>query len=111
MFEFPDQSSTPDFENHDHGSFLTLPLRQKYVKLNFKYPVDLSSVKIEGDDLLSAEVWTLAINHKLGFDDQKPVKWTGRNNRRDVTSLLISAKTIDGKQAALTIAIEGEVNM
>ena len=107
-FEYPDQSSEADFDNHVHGNFLTLPLRQKYVKLNFKYPVDLSSVKIEGEALLSAQVWTLGINHKLGFDDQKPVKWTGRS-RRDVTSLLISAKTIDGKQATLTITIEGEV--
>ena len=118
VIEYPNQASAPDFENHVHGNFLTLPLRQKYVKLNFKYPVRLASVKIEGDDLLSAQVWTLAINHRLGFDDQKPVslgkrrgaqcEWTDKS-KRDVTSLLISAKTVDGKQASLTITIEGEV--
>ena len=117
--EYPDQSSTPDFKNFAHGNFLTLPLGEKYVKLNFKYPVRLSSVKIEGEDLLSAEVYTLAINEALGFDDQKPVSLGKRSgggtlvwidgSERDVTSLLISAKTVDGKQASLTVTVEGEV--
>jgi len=116
--EYPDQSSVADFENHEHGNFLALPLNKKYVKLNFKYPVKLSSVKIEGENLLSAEARTLAINHKLGFDDQKPVSLGKRKgfscvwedeSGRDVTSLLVSAKTADGKQAALTVIIEGEV--
>jgi len=110
---YPDQ-----FSDRVPGYFLTLPLRQKYVKLNFKYPVRLSSIQIEGEDLLSAEIHTLAINHRLGFDDQKPVslgkrrgaqcEWTDKS-KRDVTSLLVSAKTVDGKQASLTITTEGEV--
>jgi len=114
--EYPDQSSMSDFENHEHGNFLTLPLSKKHVKLNFKYPVKLSSITIEGEDLLSAEVYTLALNHKLGFDDQKPVRlgkkrgtqceWADGSGR-DVTSLLISAKTKDGKQAPLTVTIRG----
>ena len=98
--EYPEQSS--------HDSFLTWPLREKHVKLNFKYPVRISSVNIEGEDLLSAQVWTLGINETLGFDDQKPLKWPRGSGRR-ATSLLISAKTVDGKQAALTVTIEGEV--
>jgi len=117
--EYPDQSSKADLESHVHGNFLAYPLAQKHVKLNFKYPVRLSAVKIEGEDLLSAEVHTLAINHTLGFDDQKPVGLGKRSgggtlvwidgSERDVTSLLISAKTKDGKQAPLTVIIEGEV--
>jgi len=79
VIEYPDQSSEPDFENYDHGNFLAWPLRKKHVKLNFKYPVRLSRVIIEGTDLLSAEVWTLGINRELGFDDQRPVKLP--NNR------------------------------
>jgi len=110
VIEYPDQSSQPDFANLLHGNFLALPVNKKHVKLNFKYPVRLSSVKIEGADLLSAQVWTLGINEKLGFDDQKPKKWPHGSGRR-VTSLLISAKTVDGKQAALTVTIEGEVDM
>ena len=116
--EYPDQSSTADLENRVHGNFLTVPLRKKYVTLNFKNPMKLSSVIIEGEDLLSAEVHTLAINHELGFDDQNPVSlgrrkgpqcvWADKGGR-DVTSLLISAKTKDGKQASLTVTIEGEV--
>jgi len=116
VIEYPDQSSRPDFENHDHGNFLVLPLRRKYVKLNFKNPVRLSRVKIEGEELLSAEVWTLGINKTLGFDDQRPnrlgrrrggqCQWADRSGRY-VTSLLVSARTVDGKQAALTVTIEG----
>ena len=118
--EYPDQSSRPNYEDGAHGNFLILPLREKYVKLNLKYPVRLSSVKIEGGDLLSCEVWTLGINRKLGFDDQTPVSLGHRkgnacawedDGQREVTSLLVSAKTTGGKQAVLTITIEGEVNM
>jgi len=119
VIEYPDQSSRPDYENYAHGNFLTLPVNKKYVKLNFKNPVRLSCVKIEGEDLLSCEVWTLGVNEKLGFDDQKPVRlgrrkggacvW-GDKGKRDVTSLLISAKTAGCKQASLTVTIEGEVN-
>jgi len=118
--EYPDQSSRPDFKNRAHGNFLTLPLREKYVKLNFKNPVRLSRVTIEGEDLLSCEVWSLGINRALGFDDQKPVSLGRRkgsrcawddNGQRDVTSLLVSAKTVDGRQASLTVTIEGEVAM
>jgi len=108
VIDYPDQSSEPDLVNLVHGNFLTIPLGKKYVKLNFKYPVRLSSVKIEGEDLLSISIWTLGINEKLGFDDQKPVKWP-RGRERRVTSLLISAKTVDGKQTPLTVTIEGEV--
>jgi len=115
--EYPDQSSKADPKAGVHGNFLTHPLGKKYVKLNFKYPVRLSGVQIEGEDLLSAEVYTLAINEKLGFDDQKPVRLGGRRGNRCtwedgsgryVTSLLISAKTKDGKQAALTVTIESD---
>jgi len=68
---------------------------------------------LNAGNVLSAEVYTLAMNEKLGFDDQKPVKlsklggdiWRD-GSERYVTSLLISAKTKDGKQAPLTVTIE-----
>lgn len=120
--DYPDQSSKADLTymnplRGEHGNFLTLPLSQKYVKLDFKYPVKLSSIKIEGEDLLSAAVHTLALNPDLGFDDQKPVslgRWRGvpcmwkDGSGRYVTSLLVSAKTKDGKQASLVITIESD---
>jgi len=114
---YPDQALEADIEKWANLNFLTYPLKEKYVKLNFKTPVRLSGVQIEGEDLLSAEVYTLAINEKLGFDDQKPVRLGGRRGNqcawedgsgRYVTSLLISAKTKDGKQAALTVTIESD---
>ena len=120
VFQYPAQSSIAAFEQYTHGNFLSFAGTdriKKHVKLNFKYPVKLSSIKIEGVDLLSAEVYALALNLKLGFDDQKPVSlgkrwgpkctWKDKGDRY-VTSLLISAKTKDGKQAPLVITIESD---
>jgi len=104
----------------DTGNFLTYSMTNKvgkHVKLNFKTPVRLSSIKIEGEDLLSAQLYTLAINEALGFDDRKPHSLGKRKgpqctwmdgSERYVTSLLLSAKTADGKQAPLTITIESD---
>jgi len=99
------------------SDFLRLPLKKGYIKLNFKYPVRISSVRIDGEDLLSAEMYTLAINGALGFDDQKPVSLGERRGTqcvwedgsgRYVTSLLISAKTKDEAPAYLSIRIESQ---
>ena len=109
-------SETADV-NWDRSNFLTYPLSKKHVKLNFKYPVKLSSIQMEGENLLSAEVYTLGINEELGFDDQRPVGLGKRRGSRCawddgsgrcVTSLLIRAETKDGEQASLTITIESE---
>jgi len=100
-----------------YDGFLRLPNGKKYVKLNFKYPVKLSCITIDGEDLLSAEVYTLAVNEDLGFDDQKPVRLGERRGTqcvwedgsgRYVTSLLISAKIKDKAPAYLSVSIESQ---
>ena len=127
QYPYPSQSTEVNWDNWQygdfnwqHGNFLTYSMTHKvgkHVKLNFKTPVKLSSIKIEGDDLLSAQLYTLAINEELGFDDQKPVNLGKRKGSqcawedgsgRYVTSLLLNAKTVDGKQAPLTITINSD---
>jgi len=115
--EYPDQTLEADMKRWININFLTYPLGKKYVKLSFKHPVKLSSIQIESEYLLSAEVNTLGLNLDLGFDDQKPISLGKRRSSsctwedasdRYVTSLLISAVTKDGRQAPLTITIESD---
>jgi len=102
---------------YSYDGFLRFPSGKKYVKLNFETPVKLSCVTIEGEDLLSAELYTLGINEDLGFDDQKPANLGKRRGTqctwadgsgRYVTSLLLSAKTRNGAAAPLTITIQSD---
>jgi len=107
----------PYGEEYLYDGFLRLPNGKKYVKLNFKYPVRISSVRIDGEDLLSAEMYTLAVNEDLGFDDQKPVSLGERRGTqcvwedgsgRYITSLLLSAKTKEKASAYLSVIIESQ---
>ena len=122
-FRYPSQQQGPVSSKGLFGGeylydgFLRLPNGKEYVKLNFKYPVRISSVRIDGEDLLSAEMYTLVINEELGFDDQKPARLGKRRGTqcvwedgsgRYVTSLLISAKTKDEAPAYLSIRIESQ---
>lgn len=112
--------SYPDKNSQD--SFLTMPANENYVKLNFKYPVDISTVTIEGKKLDSATLYVTGINEDLGFDDQvmhKLGKKSGQtcewadNNALRVTSLCIHAETSDGTGDNLTVKItckEGAVS-
>jgi len=121
-FWYPPQSLKPEpFKGPFGGEylydgFLRLPNGKKYVKLNFKTPVRISSVTINGGDLRAAEIYTLAVNEGLGFDDQRPVSLGRRRGTkcvwedgsgRYVTSLLISAKTKKKAMACLGLIIEG----
>jgi hypothetical protein len=103
-------------------SFLTMPVNEEYVKLNFKYPVDISTVSITGKKLDSATLYVTGINKDLGFDDQvmhklgkksgRTCEWTDSSALR-VTSLCIHAETTDGSGDNLNVNItckEGAVS-
>ena len=103
-------------------SFLTMPVNENYVKLNFKYPVDISTVTIDGEKLDSATLYVTGINEDLGFDDQvmhnlgeksgRNCEWTDDSALR-VTSLCIHAETSDRTSENLTVKItckEGAVS-
>lgn len=108
-FSYPAQDS--------QDSFLTMPANEEYVKLNFKYPVDITAVTIKGDCLDSATLYVTGINDELGFDDQvmhelgkksgQICEWTDDCALR-VTSLCIHAETSDGAGDNLTVKITCE---
>jgi len=95
-------------------SFLYMPAKEHYVKLNFKYPVDISSVTIGGKKLDSATLYVTGINKDLGFDDQvmhklgkksgRTCEWT-ENSALRVTSLCIHAETTDETGDNLTVTV------
>jgi hypothetical protein len=99
---------------NSEGSFLTMPVKEHYIKLNFKYPVDISTVTIGGKKLDSTTLLVTCINEDLGFDDQKmhnlgkksgrTCEWTDSNSLR-VTSLCIHAETTDGTGDDLTVTV------
>jgi len=103
---YPDQNSSE--------SFLSMPVQENYVKLNFKYPVDISTVMIEGERLVSTTLYVTGINEELGFDDQvvhmlgeksgRTCEWADDTALR-VTSLCIHAETSDGTGENLTVRI------
>jgi hypothetical protein len=97
-----------------------MPANEHYVKLNFKYPVDISTVKIKGEKKNSITLYVTGINDELGFDDQtmynlgekngQSFEWTDESARR-ITSLCIHSDTIYSTEE-LTVTIdckEGEV--
>ena len=98
-------------------SFLKMPVNLPYVKLNFRYPVLLSSVTVEGHALESATLFVTAVNDEFGFDDRTmfplgkqggPVcEWKQADSRR-VTSLCIHAKIAGGGSEKLTVKISSE---
>lgn len=109
MFVYPEKSA--------EKSFLFLPAKKDYVKLNFRYPVDIDEVVISGDNLKSATLFVTGIYESLGYDDQTMYKLGTKAGVRCewkdtkplyVTSLCIHAHTINGQAARLSVSIAGE---
>jgi len=95
------------------NGFLTWFMRRPHVLLNFRHPVRLSSIMVEGENLRNVQVYTLGLNLDLGFDDQRPQRLRERNGvlagcERYVTSLLIRASTVNNAGAQLTLTIENQ---
>jgi len=120
IIRYPSQSAkgeTVPGNIHLLDDFLRFPNFRKYVKLNFKYPVRLSSIKIASENLRAAEVYTLIIKEELGFDNRVPHSLGKRQgdycvfedgSEHFVTSLLISAATKKKAEAHLYIAVESD---
>lgn len=95
----------------DKDSFLSLPVRKDYVKLNLEFPINIKSIEITGDNIQSIEIFTNSINEDLGYDDQV-MKSIGKKNKNFVwqlndndmiTSINISAKIKSGESTDLYI--------
>lgn len=109
MFVYPEKSA--------EKSFLFLPAKKDYVKLNFRYPVDIDEVVISGENLKSATLFVTGIYESLGYDDQTMyelgTKAGVRCEWKDtkplyVTSLCIHARTVNGQAARLSVSVASE---
>lgn len=109
----------PSSELDEFGKkrFLFLPARKDYVKLNFKYPVDISSVQISGENLRSVTIYVTSINDSLGYDNQIMHELGKRdggnctwidNSAVYVTSLCIHAKTLNRASTDLSVTVTCE---
>ncbi len=98
----------------DQTPFLVLPLREPYIKLNFRKPIQIDSLSLRGSSLKSATLYYNSINDELGFDDQvahKMGKKSGSecmwDNTADalVTSILIHADIAGGSAGEMQLTV------
>ena len=91
------------------NSFLYMPINEKYIKLNFMYPVDLKNIEITGDNINNIDIYINKINEELGYDDQKMHHVTANNNNiwninyNQVTSINLHIDIKNGDSSAITI--------
>ncbi len=119
---YPSETASENKQYTSHGHsvspyFLTLPLGEKHIRLNFSHPVDLTRVELGGEGLLEAELYYTKINETLGYDDHSVLSfgtkspdafaWTDKT-ADTVTSLCIHARIADGAEANLTLTISAE---
>ena len=90
------------------------PIEEGYVKLSFENPVNLSEVRISGDEGQQVKLWYTTVNEKLGYDDHSVTLWQAEqgtpglwrsNHISNVTSLCIHAE----QPGRLTVTIAGKV--
>ncbi|MBA3993189.1 MAG: hypothetical protein C0469_06645 [Cyanobacteria bacterium DS2.3.42] len=82
---------------------LFLPIRKPYLQLNFEIPTELSRLRLLGAGLKRAEIYLVAENQKLGYDEQLPRRLGERKGSalvfdlpkeqwtKKISSILISA--------------------
>ncbi len=105
-FFYPSQGSS--------GDFLYLPVKKNHVAVSFAFPVDIDSIKLEGEGLEAAEIWCNSINEDLGYDDMAYAHlgqkqgdtcvWTDGTDGR-VTTLFIHAETNIGTELPLKLTV------
>ena len=90
------------------------PIEEGYVKLSFENPVDLSEVRITGEDGQQISLWYTTVNEKLGYDDHTVTPWNATDadptlwqseKAEKVTSLCIHTD-LPGR---LTVTVSGKV--
>lgn len=99
---------------HNKDSFLNLPIKQNYVKLNLEEPIVLKKIFITSNNIEKIELFVNRIDENLGYDTQEFISiglkhnnfYWELDNSALITSINISAETCNGKQAELTITLE-----
>lgn len=93
-------------------SFLWMPLREKYIKLNFMYPVDIDYVEIDGEKVKNANLYIQKIDQLLNYDNQKffkveySEKYKWFIDTKKVTSISLHLDIKNGSKAEITIKIK-----
>lgn len=101
-FKYPDKNT----------ALLEMPIRKRYVKLNFMYPIDIDLITISGDDIKEADIYFQRINLELGYDDKqvyhavynKNFSWNVNSSK--VTSIDIHCNIYNNKSSTINIKIK-----
>ena len=114
-FDYPDVTvSRYLYEIEISPYCLRYPIEEGYIKLSFENPVDLSEVRITGEDGQRISLWYTTINEKLGYDDHTVTPWKATEadpllwqseKAEKVTSLCIHAE----QPGKLTVTVAGKV--
>ena len=87
------------------------PLGKQHIKLSFLSEINISQVKAEGQ-YEEIELYYTRINEKLRYDDHKIFDFVRSEGdsfsvakEENVTSLLISAEFLQGKDRTITITL------
>ena len=98
------------------NSFLYLPVKKDYIKLNLEDPIYLKEISIEGEQLKNiknATIWLNIINEKLGYDDQVMIEipkedenlvWKINENVK-VTSININLELIKNEELKFKLKV------
>lgn len=93
---------------------LYMPIQKDYIKLSLQYPINISKIEINGENIKSSELYFTYRNTKLNFDDTDLVKKGKRNGEKCVwnfddeslvTSINISAKMKNNNENKIVIKI------
>ena len=109
--EYPAKNGDYNFYGKDYDEyFLVEPLGKPHIKLSFSQPVDIDSLKVNGD-FSDIEIYYTCINQKLGYDDHKIIKadetdGTHSVKNEKVTSVLICADFEKNQSRKLSISFE-----
>ena len=98
----------------EENSFLRMPIKKDYIKLNLEDPYKMSKIIIESDNIEKIDIYINCINNKLGYDDQEMILLNKNEDMYswnvdpslEITSINIAAKIKDGKEQKMIIKVE-----
>lgn len=112
-FNYPKKEKKRNIDSN----FLYYPINKNYIKLNFEYPVNISKVKIKGENIKNTDLYLNTFDENLGFDVESAFQRLTPTNQiepgefmlnpnQKITSLNISIDFITEKNRKIKIEIE-----
>lgn len=113
-FVYPDPARPHRYYSFDLTPYtLKYPIGEEYTRLSFATPVDLASVRAEGDGIEKLTLYFTRINPELGYDDRDIYLFRDRDGdvwsdheTQAVTSLCIHAEFAPGASRRVRLHIE-----